>query len=149
LNVSYVRDGSVHVSQPPGGANVLGRLHFNFPNRFLVYQHNTNERFMFTHEVRAYSRGCMRVQDPAKYAEVSSTSHVPARSLLDPAAAEPRHHAPSRSFHPFSSPADRCDHLATLITVEAGGEVAAFAIQHRSAPCVAACLHPFDGAADA
>jgi murein L,D-transpeptidase YcbB/YkuD len=70
LNVSYVRDGSVHVSQPPGGANVLGRLHFNFPNRFLVYQHNTNERFMFTHEVRAYSRGCMRVQDPAKYAEV-------------------------------------------------------------------------------
>jgi hypothetical protein len=70
LNVSYVRDDSVHVSQLPGGANVLGRLHFNFPNRFLVYQHNTNERFMFTHEVRAYSRGCMRVQDPAKYAEV-------------------------------------------------------------------------------
>ena len=25
---------------------------------------------MFAHEVRAYSHGCMRVQDPAKYAEV-------------------------------------------------------------------------------
>src|SRR5262249_46345720 len=40
------------------------------PNRFLVYQHDTNERFMFAREVRAYSHGCMRVQDPAKYAEV-------------------------------------------------------------------------------
>jgi murein L,D-transpeptidase YcbB/YkuD len=70
LNVSYGRDGSMNVSQPPGGANVLGRLRFNFPNRFLVYQHDTNERFMFAHEVRAYSHGCMRVQDPAKYAEV-------------------------------------------------------------------------------
>jgi len=49
---------------------VLGRLRFNFPNRFLVYQHDTNERFMFAREVRAYSHGCMRVQDPAKYAEV-------------------------------------------------------------------------------
>jgi L,D-transpeptidase YcbB len=70
LNVSYEPDGSLHVSQPPGGANVLGRLRFNFPNRFLVYQHDTNERFMFAREVRAYSHGCMRVQDPAKYAEV-------------------------------------------------------------------------------
>ena len=70
LNVSYGPDGSVHVSQPPGGASVLGRLRFNFPNRFLVYQHDTNERFMFAREVRAYSHGCMRVQDPAKYAEV-------------------------------------------------------------------------------
>jgi L,D-transpeptidase YcbB len=71
LNVTYGRDGSVvHISQPPGGANVLGRLRFNFPNKFLVYQHDTNEKFMFAHEVRAQSHGCMRVQDPAKYAEL-------------------------------------------------------------------------------
>ena len=71
LNVTYGRDGSVvNISQPPGGANVLGRVRFNFPNRFLVYQHDTNEKFMFAHEVRAYSHGCMRVQDPAKYADV-------------------------------------------------------------------------------
>jgi L,D-transpeptidase YcbB len=70
LIVSYGRDGSVHVSQPPGGANVLGRLRFNFPNRFLVYQHDTNEKFMFGHETRAYSHGCMRIYDPPKYAEV-------------------------------------------------------------------------------
>jgi murein L,D-transpeptidase YcbB/YkuD len=71
LNVTYGRDGSVvNISQPPGGASVLGRIRFNFPNRFLVYQHDTNEKLMFAHEVRAYSHGCMRVQDPAKYADV-------------------------------------------------------------------------------
>jgi murein L,D-transpeptidase YcbB/YkuD len=70
LLVSYNSDGSIHISQPPGGANVLGRLRFNLPNRFLVYQHDTNEKFMFAHDVRTFSHGCMRIQDPAKYAEV-------------------------------------------------------------------------------
>ena len=70
LKVSYNRDGSVHISQPPGEANALGRIRFNFPNRFLVYQHDTNEKHYFSRDVRAYSHGCMRVQDPAKYAEV-------------------------------------------------------------------------------
>jgi L,D-transpeptidase YcbB len=64
------RDGSVHIYQPPGEANALGRIRFNFPNRFLVYQHDTPDKQLFAHETRAYSHGCMRVQDPAKYAEV-------------------------------------------------------------------------------
>ena len=70
LKVTYNRDGSVHIYQPPGAANALGRIRFNFPNRFLVYQHDTPDKHMFAHDVRAYSHGCMRVQDPAKYAEV-------------------------------------------------------------------------------
>jgi L,D-transpeptidase YcbB len=70
LKVIYNRDGSVHIYQPPGEANALGRIRFNFPNRFLVYQHDTPDKHFFAHDVRAYSHGCMRVQDPAKYAEV-------------------------------------------------------------------------------
>jgi murein L,D-transpeptidase YcbB/YkuD len=70
LKVEYNRDGSVHISQPPGDGNALGRLRFNFPNRFLVYQHDTPDKHLFAHESRAYSHGCMRVQDPPKYAEV-------------------------------------------------------------------------------
>ena len=70
LRVSYDRDGSVHISQPPGEANALGRIRFNFPNRFLVYQHDTPDKHMFKYDMRAYSHGCMRVEDPAKYAEV-------------------------------------------------------------------------------
>jgi murein L,D-transpeptidase YcbB/YkuD len=64
------RDGGVHIYQPPGEANALGRIRFNFPNRFLVYQHDTPDKQLFAHDTRAYSHGCMRVQDPAKYAEV-------------------------------------------------------------------------------
>jgi L,D-transpeptidase YcbB len=70
LKLVYNRDGSVHIYQPPGEANALGRIRFNFPNRFLVYQHDTPDKHMFAHDMRAYSHGCMRVQDPAKYAEV-------------------------------------------------------------------------------
>jgi len=70
LNVTYLPGGGIHVSQPPSAINVLGRLRFNFPNKYIVYQHDTNEKFMFGHDVRAYSHGCIRVQDPARYAEV-------------------------------------------------------------------------------
>jgi murein L,D-transpeptidase YcbB/YkuD len=70
LRLVYNRDGSVHIFQPPGEANALGRIRFNFPNRFLVYQHDTPDKQLFAHDVRAYSHGCMRVQDPAKYAEI-------------------------------------------------------------------------------
>jgi hypothetical protein len=70
LTVSSNPDGTVHISQPPGERNALGRLRFNFPNKFLVYQHDTPEKHLFALDKRAFSHGCMRVQDPVKYAEV-------------------------------------------------------------------------------
>jgi murein L,D-transpeptidase YcbB/YkuD len=69
LRVSY-SGGQVEITQPPGDGNALGRLRFNFPNRFSVYQHDTPDKHLFGESFRAYSHGCMRVQDPAKYAEV-------------------------------------------------------------------------------
>jgi hypothetical protein len=70
LRVSYNPDGTIHLSQPPGEQNALGQLRFNFPNKFLVYQHDSNQKYLFGHDRRAESHGCMRVQDPLKYAEV-------------------------------------------------------------------------------
>jgi L,D-transpeptidase YcbB len=70
LNVSRNPDGTIHVSQPPGPNNALGQIRFNFPNKFLVYQHDSNQKYLFANAVRAASHGCMRVEDPAKYAEV-------------------------------------------------------------------------------
>jgi murein L,D-transpeptidase YcbB/YkuD len=69
LRVSY-NGGHVQITQPPGDGNALGRLRFNFHNRFSVYHHDTQDKSLFAQEVRAASHGCMRVQDPAKYAEV-------------------------------------------------------------------------------
>jgi L,D-transpeptidase YcbB len=68
LKLEYGHDGSVHISQPPGEANALGRIRFNFPNKFLVYQHDTPEKSLFAGEDRALSHGCQRVQNPDQYA---------------------------------------------------------------------------------
>jgi murein L,D-transpeptidase YcbB/YkuD len=68
LKLERGRDGSIHISQPPGDANALGRIRFNFPNKFLVYQHDTPDKNLFAKEERAFSHGCMRVQNPDQYA---------------------------------------------------------------------------------
>lgn len=68
LRLQRSRDGSIHISQPPGERNALGRLRFNFPNKFLVYQHDTPNKNLFSRDARAYSHGCMRVQNPDQYA---------------------------------------------------------------------------------
>jgi L,D-transpeptidase YcbB len=70
LKVEQNRDGSVHIYQPPGDGNALGRIRFNFPNKFLVYQHDTPDKHLFSQAKRAFSHGCMRVQFPDRYAEV-------------------------------------------------------------------------------
>jgi L,D-transpeptidase YcbB len=70
LTVSYNRNNTIHISQPPGPDNALGQLRFNFPNKFFVYQHDSNQKYLFSKPVRDDSHGCMRVQDPVKYAEV-------------------------------------------------------------------------------
>jgi murein L,D-transpeptidase YcbB/YkuD len=69
LEVERRSDGSVHLRQLPGEDNVLGRIRFNFPNRFLVFQHDTPDKLAFNHHKRAFSHGCMRVDNPLKYAE--------------------------------------------------------------------------------
>ena len=70
LKLDRARDGSIHISQPPGEANALGRIRFNFPNKFLVYQHDTPNKDLFAKQDRAFSHGCMRVQNPDQYAAV-------------------------------------------------------------------------------
>ncbi|ABD89503.1 L,D-transpeptidase family protein [Rhodopseudomonas palustris] len=68
LKLERNRDGSIHISQPPGERNALGRIRFNFPNKFLVYQHDTPDKNLFSRDARAFSHGCMRVQNPDQYA---------------------------------------------------------------------------------
>jgi murein L,D-transpeptidase YcbB/YkuD len=70
LEVKRGPDGNINVVQPPGAANALGRIKFNFPNKFQVYLHDTPEKRLFSHERRAFSHGCMRVEDPTKFGEV-------------------------------------------------------------------------------
>ena len=56
--------------QPAGGTNVLGVVKFRFPNRHDIYMHDTPQRDLFGQSVRAFSHGCMRVNNPRRLAEV-------------------------------------------------------------------------------
>ncbi|HVV78524.1 MAG TPA: L,D-transpeptidase family protein, partial [Pseudolabrys sp.] len=70
LEVRRGADGAINVVQPPGAANALGHIKFNFPNKFQVYLHDTPEKRLFQYDKRAFSHGCMRVEDPTKFGEV-------------------------------------------------------------------------------
>jgi murein L,D-transpeptidase YcbB/YkuD len=56
------------VRQKPGGSNSLGLVKFMFPNEYSIYIHDTPARSLFELENRALSHGCIRIQDPAKFA---------------------------------------------------------------------------------
>jgi len=56
--------------QPPGPSNALGTMKFLFPNRHNVYLHDTPTKHLFSKNVRAFSHGCVRVQNPDKLAQV-------------------------------------------------------------------------------
>lgn len=55
------------VRQGPGSGNALGHLKFMFPNRFNVYLHDTPARGLFARDVRDFSHGCIRVQNPEEF----------------------------------------------------------------------------------
>jgi murein L,D-transpeptidase YcbB/YkuD len=52
------------VVQDPGPKNSLGIIKFEFHNNFSVYVHDTPSKSLFNSDVRAYSHGCMRCQQP-------------------------------------------------------------------------------------
>jgi murein L,D-transpeptidase YcbB/YkuD len=57
------------VRQPPGNDNALGRIKFLFPNSHDIYMHDTPAKKLFAKDTRAFSHGCVRVEDPRKLAE--------------------------------------------------------------------------------
>lgn len=56
--------------QDPGPANALGAVKFMFPNEFSIYIHDTPSRELFNRSERAFSSGCIRVENPLKLAEI-------------------------------------------------------------------------------
>jgi murein L,D-transpeptidase YcbB/YkuD len=51
------------IVQGSGDDNALGIMKFNFPNKYAVYLHDTNQRYLFAQASRALSHGCVRVQE--------------------------------------------------------------------------------------
>jgi murein L,D-transpeptidase YcbB/YkuD len=57
------------IRQRQGDDNSLGVLKFNFANKYAVYLHDTNARWLFSKENRALSHGCVRVKEFMKLAD--------------------------------------------------------------------------------
>ena len=51
------------LKQRQGDDNSLGVMKFNFKNKYDVYLHDTNVRWMFDNKFRAVSHGCVRVKE--------------------------------------------------------------------------------------
>jgi L,D-transpeptidase YcbB len=57
------------IRQRPGAGNALGQIKFLFPNQHDVYLHDTPSKSLFQRSFRAYSHGCIRVQNPMEFAD--------------------------------------------------------------------------------
>ena len=66
-----------NIVKDPGAGNPLGRVKFMFPNKYAVYMHDTNEKKLFKRPIRAYSHGCIRLQQPQKMLEFISENYLP------------------------------------------------------------------------
>lgn len=64
----YTKGIPYKVVQGSGDANALGVLKFNFNNKYSVYLHDTNQRYLFSNASRSLSHGCVRVQEWQKLA---------------------------------------------------------------------------------
>jgi murein L,D-transpeptidase YcbB/YkuD len=56
-------NGQLRVKQKPGAGNALGKVKIEFPNPLAIYFHDTPSKSLFAAEVRAFSHGCVRVQN--------------------------------------------------------------------------------------
>ncbi len=55
--------------QRGGSSNALGLVKFIFYNKYSIYLHDTPTKYHFNREIRAYSHGCIRVQDAMQLAD--------------------------------------------------------------------------------
>jgi len=72
------------IKQREGDDNSLGVIKFNFANKYSVYLHDTNARWLFTKSQRALSHGCVRVkewQQLANFLVRNSQEKYPADTL--------------------------------------------------------------------
>lgn len=104
------------VVQGSGDDNALGILKFNFPNKYSVYLHDTNQRYLFSNKSRALSHGCVRVQawnELAKFIlrndSLNATNAVPVDSLQSWLATKQKRYVPVRKRIPLFIRYFTCD----------------------------------------
>ncbi len=64
----YSKGIPYRIVQGSGDDNALGIMKFVFSNKYSVYLHDTNQRYLFGNSMRSLSHGCVRVQEWDKLA---------------------------------------------------------------------------------
>lgn len=81
---SYYSNGEPRIYQRPGPDNPLGKVKFEFPNRFSVYLHDTSQKQLFEKMRRDFSHGCVRVAQAVDLArELLEDDRNPAAPSID------------------------------------------------------------------
>ena len=63
--------------------NALGIIKFLFPNEHAVYLHDTPSKYLFNKKARALSHGCIRLQDPVKFAQILAKGYISDKERID------------------------------------------------------------------
>ena len=64
--VDWSHPGNILLRQEAGPRNPLGKIVLRFPNPYSVYLHDTPSQPLFTKGPRAFSSGCVRVEQPLR-----------------------------------------------------------------------------------
>ncbi len=67
---SYTTGMPYTLRQEPGPNNAMGVVKLIFPNEHFVFLHDTPSRSLFDRAERAFSSGCIRVEDPLRLTEL-------------------------------------------------------------------------------
>jgi murein L,D-transpeptidase YcbB/YkuD len=87
VNWSALSRMSYSLRQDSGAKNALGRVKFMFPNRFNVYLHDTPSKSLFEKDLRVFSHGCMRIENPLDFAALLLADQGWTRKKIDTAVA--------------------------------------------------------------
>jgi murein L,D-transpeptidase YcbB/YkuD len=87
INWNRVNIHNFTFSQKSGPKNVLGKAKFLYPNKHIVYMHDTlsYRRKVFEEEMRAIGYGCVRMEKPREFAELllAEDQDWPASKIAD------------------------------------------------------------------
>ncbi len=65
----YKKNFHYYIRQKGGTSNALGLVKFIFNNKYSIYLHDTPTKYYFYRDIRAYSHGCIRVQNALQLAD--------------------------------------------------------------------------------
>ncbi len=78
-----------YIRQDASKSNALGIIKFLFPNPYHIYLHDTPSKKLFSKNIRAFSHGCVRLQNPDQLAEyiistyIENQDNINIKSLLE------------------------------------------------------------------